>query len=47
MTDKPYEITEARLKALSPSAQRLAKAAIELGIWRIIDESKSVPAMVD
>jgi hypothetical protein len=44
MSDKPYEITEARLKALSPAARQLAEAAIELGIWRLIYEPKSAPA---
>jgi uncharacterized protein YeaC (DUF1315 family) len=38
MNDGVYEITESRLKALSPAAQRLASAAIEIGKWKIVPE---------
>jgi hypothetical protein len=45
MTDKPpYEITRARLKALSPAARAIADDALKYGLWRLIEESKSETA---
>ena len=41
MTDKPDEITEARLKALSPTEQLVILAAIAIGKCRLVKEPEN------
>ncbi len=39
--NEPYTITQERLRALSPTAQKLAAAALEIGVWKLVDEREA------
>jgi hypothetical protein len=42
MTAPAFMITEARLKALSPVARKIAEDAIRWGFWQLIKEDTSI-----